>query len=189
MPGAAVSICTATPADGMLVLPAASCACAVKVKTPSGLAGVVTLQLPAPSAVVVVIASPPRRMVMVAPASAVPARVSVVSFVAPDTTPASSLMEVMMGAAGAALSTVTARAADAGPVPPAASVATAVKLCAPSVRAAVVKLHVPAPVTVAVPSDVAPSKISISAPASAVPVSTSVVSRVMPSPAAPVSSE
>ena len=40
---------------------------------------------------------------------------------------------------------------------PAASVAVAVKLCAPSARVAVVKLQAPLPFAVTVPSRVAPS--------------------------------
>ena len=72
-------------------------------------------------------------------ASAVPVSVSVLSLVMPSpTVPLSVENEVMLGAAGAVVSIVTLIAADAAPVLPAASVAVAVRLCAPFASAAVV---------------------------------------------------
>ena len=55
------------------------------------------------------------------------------------------------------MSIVTLSAAEAALTLPAASVAVAVKLCAPSARVAVVKVQAPLPFAVAVPSSVAPS--------------------------------
>ena len=72
-------------------------------------------------------------------ASAVPVRVSVLSLVMPSpTVPLSVENEAMLGAAGAVVSIVTLSAAEAAPVLPAASVAVAVRLCAPLASAAVV---------------------------------------------------
>ena len=188
--GAEVSTVTPSAPLSTPLLPAASVACAVKLCAPSPNAAVVKLHVPAPVAVTVPSDTPPSKTSIAAPASAVPLRVSVLPAVMPSPpTPVSEAKPVMTGAAGAAVSTVTTRAGEAALTLPAASVAVALKLCAPSARAAVAKLQAPAPFAVTVPSDVAPSKISICAPASAVPVSTSVVSDVMPSPPAPVSSE
>ena len=53
---------------------------------------------------------------------------------------------------------------------PALSVATALKLCAPSVSAAAVKIHFPVPSAIVVPRTAEPFLIAIIAPASAVPV-------------------
>ena len=72
-------------------------------------------------------------------ASAVPLSVSVLSLVMwSPTVPLSVENEAMVGATGATVSTVTARTDDAAPVLPAASVAVAVRLWAPLLRAAVV---------------------------------------------------
>ena len=86
------------------------------------------------------------------------------------------------GAEGAVVSIVTARAVDATPVLPAASVTLALSVCAPSVSALVVMLQLPEPSAVVVPSRVVPS-VSYSltvAPASAPPpVTVGVVTLVM----------
>src|SRR5262249_56362928 len=58
----------------------------------------------------------------------------------------------------------------------------AVRLRAPLVSAAVVKLQAPAPLAVTLPSRLAPSKTFTVALATAVPVNVSVLSLVMPSP-------
>ena len=80
---------------------------------------------------------------------AVPVKASVLSLVMPSpAAPLSVENEAIAGAAGAAVSTVTLSALDAAPVLPAASVAVAVKLCAPSASAAVVKLQAPLPLAV-----------------------------------------
>ena len=73
------------------------------------------------------------------------------------TLPLSFENEVMLGAAGAVVSMVTLSAVDAAPVLPAASVAVAVRLCAPSRSDAVVKLQAPEPLATTLPSSVAPS--------------------------------
>jgi hypothetical protein len=62
-----------------------------------------------------------------------------------------------VGVSGAVLSTVTLSAEEIAPVLPAASVAAAVRLWAPSLRDAVVKLQAPLPFAVALPSSAAPS--------------------------------
>ena len=68
-----------------------------------------------------------------------PVSVSVLSLVMPSpTVPLSVENEAMVGATGAVVSMVTASAADATPVLPAASVAVAVRLWAPFASAAVV---------------------------------------------------
>ena len=54
------------------------------------------------------------------------------------TVPVSGENEAMLGATGAVVSIVTLSAAEATPVLPAASVAVAVRLCAPFASAAVV---------------------------------------------------
>ena len=72
-------------------------------------------------------------------ASAVPVSVSVLSLVMPSpTVPLSVENEAMVGATGAAVSTVTLSAVEAAPVLPATSVAVAVRLWAPLLSAAVV---------------------------------------------------
>ena len=91
-------------------------------------------------------------------ASAVPVSVSVLSLVMPSpTVPLSVENEAMVGATGAVVSMVTLSAVEAAPVLPAASVAVAVRLWAPLLSAAVVKLQAPLPLAVALPSSVAPS--------------------------------
>src|SRR5258707_15699269 len=93
-------------------------------------------------------------------AAAVPVRVSVLWLVMPSpTTPVSGENEIGDGAAGAAGADgmVTASAADARLVLPAASVALAVKLWPPPARGPVVKLHAPLLLAVAVPTGAVPS--------------------------------
>ena len=72
-------------------------------------------------------------------ASAVPVSVRVLSLVMPSpTVPVSVENAAIAGALGAAVSTVTLKAAEAALVLPAASVAVAVKLWLPFAKAAVV---------------------------------------------------
>ena len=73
------------------------------------------------------------------------------------TVPVSGENEAIVGVTGATVSTVTLVAAEAALTLPAASVAVAVRLCAPLARVPVVKLQAPEPLAVAVPSSVAPS--------------------------------
>src|ERR1019366_6955194 len=123
-------------------------------------------------------------------AAAVPVRDSVVALVMPSpTVPLSGENDVMAGALGATVSTVTAKADEAAPVLPAVSVSVAVKLWVAFDRVPVVKLQAPLPFTVAVPSWVAPSYTLTVLFASAAPVSVSVVALVMPSPTVPLSGE
>ena len=65
--------------------------------------------------------------------------------------------EAIAGATGALVSMVTLSAAEAALVLPATSVAVAVRLWAPLVSAAVVKLQAACPLAVADPSSVTPS--------------------------------
>ena len=81
-----------------------------------------------------------------------PVSVRVLSLVMPSpTVPLSVEYEAMLGLTGAAVSMVTLSAAEAALVLPATSVAVAVRLWAPLVSAAVVKLQAPAPLAVAAP--------------------------------------
>src|SRR6476646_3972542 len=64
----------------------------------------------------------------------------------------------MVGLTGATVSMVTLSVPEAALVLPATSVAVAVRLCPPLLRAAVVKLQAPAPLAVMLPSRLAPSK-------------------------------
>src|SRR5206468_984490 len=92
------------------------------------------------------------------------------------------------GAGGAAVSTVSVRAADADDVLPLASVAVAVSVWLPSPRSVVgVKLQTPLASAVAVPSEVVPSRTVTVLFASAVPVMVGVASLVWLSPCVPVS--
>ena len=92
------------------------------------------------------------------PAAAVPVSVSVLSLVMPSpTVPLSLEYELIAGALGATVSTVTLRALEAALTLPAASLAVAVKLWVASVSAPVVKVQAPLPFAVAVPRSVAPS--------------------------------
>ena len=185
-----MSIVTSRFSERAPILSAASVAVAVNRWAPSVNSPVSKLQLPLPSAIAVPSTFGPSNTVTVTPASAVPVNVSVVSEVMPSAAlPVSSEIPTMIGAEGPEVSISTVKASEASPVFPAMSVAIAVKSCKPSSRLPVVKLHAPAPSATAVPSWVAPSNIATLAPASAVPVKTSVVSEVTLSPCIPVSSE
>ncbi len=93
-----------------------------------------------------------------APAAAVPVKVSVLSLVTPSpTVPLSVEYELIVGALGATVSTVTARTVEAALMWPRPSFAVAVKLWVASVSAPVVKVQAPLPSATAVPSSVAPS--------------------------------
>src|SRR5258708_28524505 len=108
------------------VLPAASVAVAVRLWALLASAAVVKLQAPVPLAVALPSSVAPSNTLTVALASAVPVSVSVLSLVMPSPiVPLSVENEAMLGATGAVVSMVTLRAADAGPVLPAASVAVA----------------------------------------------------------------
>src|SRR3712207_1574388 len=92
---------------------------------------------------------------MTLPASAVPRTTSVLSLVTPslELAPVSVLMLVTHGAAGGVVSTVILAAAEVGDRLPARSSALAVKLCAPSLRAALIgRLHLPLPSAVIDPT-------------------------------------
>jgi len=119
----------------------------------------------------------------VVPASAVPAKVGVVTLVI------SSLLDVPLslaavmsgveGMAGAVVSMVMLSALDATLVLPAASVALAVMLCVPSLRALTVMPGELYAAAVPLPTCVAPSKRVTVLPASAAPVKAGVVVLVM----------
>src|SRR5579872_923849 len=131
---------------------------------------------------------------MVLLASAVPISVGVRSLVMwSPTVPVSAENETIVGLTGAVASIVTAKVPDIGLIarvfPPFVTPAVAAKLWSPSARAGVKKLQAPLPSVVVVPSSVAPSKILIVVLASAVPVSVSALSLVMPSPTVPLSIE
>ncbi len=80
------------------------------------------------------------------------------SLVTPSpTVPLSVEYELIVGALGATVSTVTARTLEAALTLPAASLAVAVKLWVASVRVPVVNVQAPLPLAVAVPRSVAPS--------------------------------
>src|SRR5215510_3972238 len=127
--------------------------------------------------------------------TALPVNVRMAGSVMPSpTSPVSGEKEVMVGTAGGwgeelVVSIVTLSTEDAALVLPAASVAVAVKLCAPFGSAAVVKVHAPLLFAVVVPIWVPPSNILIALLATAVPVSVGVLSLVMPSPTTPLSVE
>src|SRR4029077_19568855 len=122
-------------------------------------------------------------------ASAVPVSTSVLSLVMPSpATPLSVVNEVMLGAVGAAVSTVTFMTADAALVTP-ETVSVAFNLWSPSGKGAVTKFHAPLAFAVAVPSSVVPSETFTVLFATAVPVSVRIAGSVMPSPTTPVSGE
>src|SRR5207248_951358 len=79
--GAAVSMVTDSPVEAALMLPAASVALAVIVWLPEDSVEVAMLQLPLPSAVPLPIWVAPSNSVTVLPASAVPVKVGVATFV------------------------------------------------------------------------------------------------------------
>ena len=115
-------------------------------------------------------------------ASAVPLNVGVLSLVTSSVfeTPVSepAVRSGALGAAGATVSTVITTGAEATLVLPAASVAVVEMLCDPSARTLDVKLQLPAPSAVVVPTNVTPSYTEIVVPASAVPVNVGVLSPV-----------
>jgi hypothetical protein len=124
----------------------------------------------------------PSNTVIVLLASAAPVRTStcVLASVAADVDATS------VGAVGACVSIVTARAVDATLVPPEV-VAVAVKEWPPSDSAVVVSVQAPLEFAVTVPSTVEPSSTFTVLPATAEPVSVNVLSLVMWSPTTPLS--
>src|SRR5215469_7959573 len=167
--GAVVSIVTAKALEADPVLPAASVAVAVSEWLPAARL-LASVQAPDPSAVAVPSVVLPSLTRTVALASALPAMVSAVALVMPSVAelPVSGLMPLIVGAAGAVVSTVTAKALEAAPVLPARSVAVAVSEWLPAVNVPA-KLHAPEPSAVALPSTVAPSFTVTIALASALP--------------------
>src|SRR3954449_5506907 len=117
-------------------------------------------------------------------ASAVPARVGVVSLLlrplatVPVCGAASSVIELIVGAAGAAVSIMTERPPEAVPVLPAASVALAVIVWLPEDSADVAMLQLPLPSAVPLPTWLAPSNSVTVLFASAVPVKVGVATLV-----------
>ena len=125
-------------ADGIPVLPAASVAVAVNLCGPSGSAfGGVNVHVPSGWTVVRPNVVPLSATVMVAPGSPVPERTGVVLFVLPPfargrvAPPISPSPATIIGAAGGVVSMVNAKLAGVLALP-AASVATAVSVCGPS---------------------------------------------------------
>src|SRR5450631_1557104 len=152
--GATASTVTLSAVEAALVIPA-TVSVAVKLWVALLSAAVVKLQAPLPSALAVPSRVAPSYTFTVLLASAVPVRVRTFTLVMPSpTVPLSGENEVMVGIG---VFTVIAATDDAAPVVPAASVAVAVKLWAPLLSAAVVKLQAPVPLAVALPSSVAPS--------------------------------
>ena len=187
--GAEVSMVTVSAAEAVLAFPAASVALVVKVWAPALSVLVVMLQLPKPSAVVVpstVVPSVSYNL-MVAPASApLPVMVGVVALVRlselllPVSEP--DARSAAFGAAGAKVSMVTVRAADAALVLPAASVALVVNVWLPALSVLDVMLQLPEPSAVAVPSTVVPSvsyNFTVAPASTPLPVMVGVVKLVM----------
>src|ERR1035437_5079303 len=146
------STVTAKADEATPVLPAVSVSVAVKLWVAFDRVPVVKLQAPLPFTVAVPSLVVPSNTATVLLASAAPVSVSVLTLVMwSPTTPLSGENDVMAGALGGTVSTVTAKADEATPVLPAASVAVAVRLWAPLLSAAVVKLHAPLPFATAVP--------------------------------------
>ena len=143
---------------------------AVRLAVPAGRSAAgVKEKFPLASATAVPIDEPPLRIVTVAPASAVPVMVGVVSFVG-----ASS---ASTGAPGAVVSIVRVTPAEGPELLPAGSWAVAVRVAAPVGSAFVgVKEKLPLASAIAVPIDEPPLRIVTVAPASAVPVMVGVVS-------------
>ena len=147
--GGVISTVKVKPPEGELLLPAASVATTVKVCEPLliGVAGV-KLHAPLLSATAVPMLLPSRRMVTVAPGSAVPLSVGVGSLVVSPTSSAPvrpstlSTTCVMTGVPGATLSTVILQVFDVPLTLPAASMAFALSTWPPSCRCTLgVKLH------------------------------------------------
>src|SRR4029079_653085 len=130
------------------------------------------------SAVVVPSWLPPSNTVTLLLASAVP--VSVTWFVL------TILLELITGAPGATVSMVTFWALDAALVTP-DTVSVAVKLWLPFTRLAVASLHAPLALAVTLPRSLPLSKILTVLFATALPLSVSVLSLVIWSPATPLS--
>src|SRR5690348_5890234 len=137
--GATVSTVALRAAEAAPVLPATSVAVAVRLWAPLASAAVVYVQAPVLLAVALPSSGTPSKTLTVLLASAVPVSVRVLSLVMlSPTTPLSVENEVMLGAIGATVSTVTQIGRAAGTVWPATSVAVAVRLWAPLASAAVV---------------------------------------------------
>src|SRR5262245_15830740 len=189
----AVSICTASGEEGLELLPATSVATALKLWTPSDSgAPTVMLQTP-PEAVPVPRTVAPSRSVMVPFSAAVPVIVGVLSLVRlspamPESLPGWRVKPA--GTPGAMVSMVTASTPEEA-VLPATSLVLAVRLCTPSLSAAVrVMLQVPvAPTTVVGKRAVVPSNSCTVLPTGALPVMVGVESLVMLSPTTPESEE
>ena len=170
LPGVAVTT-RVTGLEPAPRLPAASAAVPVRTLFPSA-SGVVGVKLKRPSVPASAVPStvPLSAMVTVAPASAVPVMVGVVSVVGARAS--------NTGAPGAVRSITRGVAAEAGEALPAASTATAVRLAVPSGRAAGVRLKLPSVPATVEPIWVVPFETMTVAPGSAVPVITGVVSLV-----------
>ena len=138
--GATVSVVIATVAVSA-ALPYASTARANSTRRPSGRMLALIDQVP-PAAMVVPRTVGPSRNVPVAPVSAVPLTVGVGSFVVEPP-------EVMATAGGVRSTVITTD--DEVPALPAASVAVATRVWAPSARAVASKLHVPLIAAMALP--------------------------------------
>ena len=116
------------------------------------------LQAPLAFAVAVPICEPPSNTLTVLPASAVPANVRRFALVIPTpTVPLSGENEVILGAAGATVSTRTLNADDPGLVLPAAFEALAVKLWVAFDSCLVARVQLPLALAVVVPTWVVPS--------------------------------
>ena len=180
--GAVVSTVIVTASDRSLALPAASVALAETLCSPSARIVAVTLQSPDASAVTVPRKSSPENSSIVAPASAIPVKVGVLSLVSWPLLNLSvselAASAKLSGAAGAAVSTVIVTASDRSLTLPATSVAWALMPCSPSTRVAAVKLQPPDASAVTVPREPSPENSSTEAPASAVPVKVGVLSLV-----------
>jgi hypothetical protein len=176
--GAAVSTVNVLVFDTGEVLPAVSVAVAFTACAPSGSGvGVVRVQLPDPSAIVVVPSGVPSMLTVTALfASAVPEIVGVVSFVDDP-----SAGVTTTGASGGVVSTVNVLVFDTGDVLPAVSVAVAFTVCAPSASGVgAVRVQLPdASAVVVVPSGL-PSMLTVTVLfASAVPETVGVLSFVV----------
>ena len=125
-------------------------------------------------------------MATVPPASERPLSTGVLSSVRPPSgiavgvAPLSLLSARLVTAAGGWVSTFSAMTLLAGLTLPAASVTTALRLCAPSLSVGAVKLQLPSSFTVALPSTAVPSSTVTMLPASALPLSTGVLSLLRP---------
>lgn len=169
--GAAVSMVTVSDGETTEMLPTASVAFVVRTWLPVAKVGV-SVQLPAASAVVVPMSVVPSYSVTVALASAVPDTTGVVLEVMlsvfDDPVSDEAARSGVDGMAGATVSIEMVDDDEA--VFPAASVATALSVNAPSVSAvAGVKVHAPEALAITVESDVVPREMAMDEPASAVP--------------------